>query len=156
MFNPSVELPDIPYNIGYYGEVINQNVCYNRQTYIKHTIQHFLEARTKVYDNAERVKIVINQLTELQEIKNCFDVRGYHGCFVQFYLSERMTDMKLREYDEIFNRDTNKFDFCYEKDIFEFQTYTYFVCSDFYKDKRDNLIIGEKINNKTYDVFQEF
>ena len=156
MFNPSVELPDIPYNIAYYGEVINQNVYYNRKTYLKHTVQHFLEARTKVYDNAERVKIAINQLTELQEIKKCFDVRGYHGCFVQFHLSERMTDMKLREYDEIFNRDINKFDFCYEKDMFEFQTYTYFVCSDFYKDKRDNLIIGEKINNKTYEVFQEF
>ena len=64
--------------------------------------------------------------------------------------------MKLREYDEMFNRDTNKFDFSYEKDVFEFQIYTYFVCSEFYNDKRDNLIIGKKINNKTYDVFQEF
>lgn len=156
MFNPSVELPDIPYNIAYYGEVINQNVHYNYKILINHTLQHFREARTEMYNNTEFRKTVQYQLTELPAIKKCFDERGYHGCFVQFYLSEKMVDMALRRYDDMYNRDSDKFDFTREKDIFEFELYTSFVCRDFEYSKRENLIIGPKINNKTYDVFQKF
>lgn len=156
MFNPSVELPDIPYNIGYYGEVINQNVQYNYKIHINHTVQHFLEARTEIYDNTEFRKIAQYQLTELPAIKKCFDERGYHGCFVQFHLSEKMVDMSLMKYDDIYNHDSDKFNFTREKDISEFELYTSFVCHDFQYGKRENLIIGAKINNKTYDVFQNF
>lgn len=155
-FNPSVELPDIPYNIAYYGEVINQNVQYNYKIYINHTLQHFREARKEMYYNTEFRKSVQYQLTELPAIKKCFDERGYHGCFVQFHLSEKMVDMALRRYDDMYNRDSDKFDFTREKDIAEFELYTSFVCDDFQYGKRENLIIGAKINNKTYDVFQNF
>lgn len=156
MFNPSVELPDIPYNIAYYGDVVRQNVDYNYKIHINHTVQHFLEARTEIYDNTEFRKIAQYQLTELPAIKKCFDERGYHGCFVQFHLSEKMVDMSLREYDDMYNRDSDKFNFTREKDIFEFKLNTGFVCRDFQYGKRENLIIGPKINNKTYDVFQKF
>lgn len=156
MFNPSVELPDIPYNIAYYGEVINQNVHYNYKILINHTLQHFREARTEMYDNTEFRKTVQYQLTELPAIKKCFDERGYHGCFVQFYLSEKMVDISLRRYYDMYNRDSDKFDFTREKDISEFELYTSFVCRDFEYSKREDLIIGPKLNNKTYDVFQDF
>lgn len=64
--------------------------------------------------------------------------------------------MALRRYDDMYNRDSDKFDFTREKDISEFELYTSFVCRDFEYGKRENLIIGAKLNNKTYDVFQNF
>ena len=71
---------------------------------------------------------------------------------MQFNLSERLVDRKLREYDDYFNRDI--FDINNELEAIKFVEETQFLCTKFIDDKYNNIIIPSKINrNECIQIF---
>lgn len=154
LFQPDILLPDVT-EIYYHslGELLNRyNSEYQFCTNLKSIMWYFKYDRDYKYLSIEKLNELTTYEKKLQEIKTCFEVRGYHGCFVQFNLSERLVDRKLREYDDYFNHDI--FDINNELEAIKFVEETQFLCTKFIDDKYNNIIIPSKINrNECIQIF---
>lgn len=154
LFQPDSILPDVT-EIYYHslGELLSRyNSEYKFCTNLKQIMWYFKNDRYYKYLSIDKLNELTTYEKTLQDIKSCFDKRGYHGCLVQFNLSERLVDRKLIEYDEYFNRDI--FDINNELEEIKFVEETQFLCDKFINDDYNNIIIPRKINrNESIQIF---